>query len=194
MNKTNQIKLHMDPQSGLVYKDESHCISSEAEHARYLTHNNQLDDPRYYAYQKQIFDTFVSHYVFGKILDYGCGEEAPLKAISQLDMACYDLYFHRHDHLLADTYDAIIMIEVIEHIRDVDWMFEKLVSWLNPKGRLIIQTEFKPPFGQIHTWWYIRDETHVSFFDEDVFRFYAQKHGLAVIYTNQKNRIVLEKA
>jgi len=183
MSKQNNIKLHMDSKSGLVYKDESHIVNKDAELARYLAHNNTLSNSRYYDYQKRIFDTFVSQFIQGKILDYGCGEEAPLKAISQLDMACYDLYFFKDEKVLKTTYDTIILIEVIEHFSQPNIMFKQLVDLLNPKGRLIIQTEFKPAFEVIHDWWYIRDETHLSFFDEKVFHYFADK-----------NRIVLEKA
>lgn len=194
MTKQRKIKLHMDNESGLVYKDVTHHISNKAELSRYLTHNNQLSDPRYYQYQKSVYDDFISRFIKGSILDYGCGEEAPLKSISGLDMACYDLYFFKDPKVLENKYDSIIMVEVIEHFRSPFDEFEMLVNRLNPKGRLIIQTEFKPNYDSIHTWWYIRDETHLSFFDEQVFQFLAKKHGLNVIFSNQKNRIVLEKA
>lgn len=187
--------LHVDRDSNLVYKDAVHFIDEEKELKRYLAHHNKLSDQTYYDYQTQIYQQFIQPYLKGPdILDFGCGEEAPIKAISKLDIACYDLFFFNDEKLLNKTYDSIILIEVMEHFKSPFTMFKKLVSMLNEKGRLIIETQFKPAFENIQNWWYLRDETHRCFYDEGVFNYFANVYGLKVLYSDKKSRIVLEKA
>ena len=186
--------LHLDETSKIVKKDKGLFVSQEQAKKRYLTHHNQLTDERYLKYQTSIYETFVSLYLkTPDILDYGCGEAAPLKYVSGLEMALYDLYFFNDESVFNKRYDTIILIEIVEHFEDPFDTFDKLCSLLKPGGRLIVQTEFKPAFADILDWWYIRDETHVSFYDLEVFQYIAKRFDLSVIYTNDKNRIVLQK-
>ncbi|MDY0209997.1 MAG: methyltransferase domain-containing protein [Acholeplasma sp.] len=189
----SKLKLHRDAQSGLVYKDVSHHISLEKEFARYKTHHNELDNPNYMAYQTSIFKSFIEPFVVGeKHLDFGCGEFGPLKQISGYDVALYDYFFHPNQSVLKSTYDTVWLIEVVEHFVEPMVEFERLYNLLDSRGRLLIQTEFMPQTG-IENWWYLRDETHFSFYDDQVFDYIAKQFGFVIIDSNHKNRIVLEK-
>ena len=51
---------------------------------------------------------------------------------------------------LDDKYDYVICIGLVAHVESVDLLFEKLVSYLSDRGRLIIETTPNPfPLGKI---------------------------------------------
>ena len=192
-NKT-KYNLETDRISGLICKNKADFISLDLQKERYLKHNNKRIDSDYMAYQKKIWSQFISKFMLmPDVLDYGCGEEAPLKYISGSDMDLYDLFFYPDASVFSKQYNTIILIEVVEHFESPIETFKLLNQMLKPNGRLIIQTEFIPKDKPIQTWWYLRDETHVCFYDLNVFKYLSNHLGLEIIYTNHKNRIVLQK-
>lgn len=192
--KTQKFHFHRDPTSQIVTKDQIHWVSSEVAKARYDTHENGVNNVDYIAYQKSIFDEFIGIYLKqGSTLDYGCGEGAVLQRFIE-NLYIYDLYYHPDLSIFKRTFDHIILIEVVEHFEKPLEEFERLAALLNPGGRLIIQTQFYQNFDEIEQWWYIRDTTHVSFYNKAAFRFISSKLGLTLIYTDDKFRVVLEKS
>jgi SAM-dependent methyltransferase len=191
--KTPKIQFHLDQKTHLVLKDRKHWISLEDAKARYDTHHNGEDNLEYIAYQKRIFDEFIGIYMNrGKTLDYGCGEGAVLKQFID-NLAVYDLFYHTDASIFEQSFDNIIMIEVVEHFEDPLNDFKRLTELLNPGGRLLIQTQFYENYETIHQWWYVRDATHVVFYNLEAFKYISAYFGLQVIYTDNKSRVVLEK-
>ncbi len=191
--KTQKIHFHLDLASQIIQKDQSHFVSSEVAKARYDTHDNGVNNIDYIAYQKSIFDDFIGMYLKqGTSLDYGCGEGAVLQRFIE-NLFIYDLYYHPDDQIFKRTFDNIILIEVVEHFEFPLMEFKRLTELLNQGGRLIVQTQFYTDFEHISEWWYVRDSTHVSFYNVEAFKFLAQALGLTLIYTDYKSRVVLEK-
>lgn len=191
--KTQKIHFHLDLASQIIQKDHVHFVSSEVAKARYDTHQNGVNNVDYIAYQKSIFDQFIGIYLkSGSTLDYGCGEGAVLQRFIE-NLFIYDLYYHNDDTIFKRTFDNIILIEVVEHFEDPIGEFKRLVERLNEGGRLIVQTQFYTNFEQIEDWWYVRDATHVSFYNIEAFKYLASQFNLTMIYTDHKSRIVLEK-
>jgi SAM-dependent methyltransferase len=191
--KTPKIQFHLDPITHLVMKDRNHWISMPAAKARYDTHHNGEDNFEYIAYQKRIFDDFIGIYLKpGKSMDYGCGEGAVLKQFIE-DLSVYDLFYHPDQSVFKQTFDNIILIEVVEHFEHPIEEFKRLNERLSPGGRLIIQTQFYEDFEAIQTWWYVRDTTHVAFYHLDTFKYLCERFNLKLIYTDNKSRVVLEK-
>ncbi len=191
--KTSKIQFHLDETTHLVMKDQKHWVSKVDAKARYDTHNNGEDNLEYIAYQKRIFDDFIGIYLKpGTAMDYGCGEGAVLKQFIP-NLALYDLFYHNDPNILEQTYDNIILIEVVEHFEQPMADFKRLEALLNPGGRLIIQTQFYEDFDNIHQWWYVRDETHVAFYHLKTFEVICERLGFKLIYNDNKSRVVLEK-
>jgi SAM-dependent methyltransferase len=191
--KMPKIQFHLDQKTLLVMKDQAHWVSMAEAKARYDTHNNGEDNIEYIAYQKRIFDDFIGIYLKpGKSLDYGCGEGAVLTQFIP-NLALYDLFYHNDLNVFKQTFDNIILIEVVEHFENPWLEFTRLKDLLNPGGRLIIQTQFYDDFEKIHQWWYVRDHTHVAFYHATTFKVLCEQLDLKLIYTDDKSRVVLEK-
>lgn len=193
MKTIKKIQFHLDPNSKIITKDLVHWVPIETQKKRYDYHHNDLDDPNYVLYQKKIFDEFIGIYLKqGDLLDYGCGEAAILKTFIP-NLRVYDLFYHNDVTVFESTYDTIILIEVMEHLENPEAVIQKLTKLLKPKGRLIIQTQFYPSLERMSDWWYVRDVTHVSFYNLESFKYFAARYGIELIYTDFKSRVVLEK-
>ena len=64
---------------------------------------------------------------------------------------------------------------------------------LKEKGNIIIRTRFIPINIFEGNWWYLRDITHISFFDLKTFLYLCEHFNLKIIYCNDKDLIVLQK-
>lgn len=189
----NSILYHKCLKCGFLSKDDSHILSSEEEHKRYRLHNN--NDEGYYNYQKKFF-LQIEPYLFGDVLDYGCGDNHILANIissNGYNSSYYDLYFYNENSVLEKLYDVIILEEVIEHIKDPLLLLKKLKLLLNVSGKLIIRTNLLKDSINLNNWWYLRDTTHISFFTYESFLKCSQLLGMNIIYCNEKDLIIMKK-
>lgn len=85
------------------------------------------------------------------------------------------------------------MEEVIEHLSEPVNVVKELVKLLNDKGKIIIRTQFIPSDIFSKNWWYLRDTTHVSFFNLKTFNYLCEVFPLSIIYCNEKDLIILQK-
>jgi SAM-dependent methyltransferase len=81
---------------------------------------------------------------------------------------------------VAELYDVVVAIEVLEHIKDPHAALETIHRVLKPGGLLLFTTgNLSRHRGDIATWFYARHpEVHISFFTPDAFRRLADRHGL----------------
>jgi SAM-dependent methyltransferase len=143
-------------------------ISQETEKARYLTHNNDVEDPGYQDFVKPITSRILkdfspSHHG----LDYGCGTGPVIT--NQLKkkgyhLALYDPYFYPNKTVLSTHYDYIICCEVMEHFYQPKQEFHKLSACLNPGGKLYCKTSVYSKEIDFDNWYYKNDLTHVFFY------------------------------
>ena len=75
------------------------------------------------------------------------------------------------DQKYPDLFDAVIALEVIEHLPNVWEELEEIGKVLNPEGLMMFSTFLTNPFiesadaaDQFKNWWYKDDPTHISFF------------------------------
>ena len=191
--KYNNITYHICDKCGFIYKDDSLILSSEDEFNRYLQHDND-DSDSYYKYQENFF-FMIKDFVSSKVLDYGCGNNHILANVLQengLETYYYDLYFYNDENYKKYRYKAIILEEVIEHLKDPLHVLSKLLDLLEDGGNLIIRTRFIPK-ENFQSWWYLRDTTHISFFAYETFLYLGYYFNLTVIYCNDKDLIILKK-
>jgi len=145
-------------------------ISKKAEEARYLTHNNDVDDPKYQDFVKPITSRILKDFsTEHNGLDYGCGT-GPVISI-QLEKegyktVLYDPYFHRQTSVLTNKYNFIICCEVMEHFYKPQQEFRTLASLLKSGGKLYCKTSLYSEKIDFDNWYYKNDVTHVFFYTE----------------------------
>lgn len=151
-----------------VFRNPENFISSEEEKARYETHNNDVNDPRYQTFVNPIISAVKNNFKTGsKGLDYGAGTGpviAKLLNEAGYDIHLYDPFFHSNEDVLELTYDFIVCCEVIEHFHYPMQEFRKLHALLNPGGILFCMTELLDATN-FEAWYYKDDPTHVVFYE-----------------------------
>lgn len=189
----SQTKANYDfCECGFISKER--IIDGAVEYDHYAKHNNTMENTGYV----KMFETFLSKvemYFKGKsLLEYGCGPGPVLAELlkqKKYSVKTYDKYFD-HDLDYNDyLYDVVTLTEVIEHFDHPIEELIKIHKLLKPDGVLAIQTMFiKEPFFD---WWYRRDYTHISFFNEKVFDLICEIIGFSILYTDNSSIIVLKK-
>ena len=190
----NKLNYDFCEKCGFLCKTADFILSSEDEYNRYLLHNNSSND-NYINYQENFFNE-IKDFLGEKNLDYGCGDNHILANIltkNNYETLFYDLYFYPNENYEKHRYNAIILEEVIEHLNKPLDVLDRLVSLLEKDGKLIIRTNLIPPNVFDGKWWYLRDTTHISFFDIKTFQYISNLFSLSIIYCNDKDLIVFEK-
>ncbi|HOW16788.1 MAG TPA: class I SAM-dependent methyltransferase, partial [bacterium] len=155
----------------LVFKDPKVWPSREVERARYLEHNNSLENEGYKSFLLNLVDPLAKILNKDAVgLDYGCG---PVPALSELikqqgfECLNYDPFFFNDKKLLQGKYDFVTCCEVVEHFHDPANEFKQLRSLLKKGGVLAISTQMVPK--EFVYWWYHKDITHVVFYSAVTF-------------------------
>jgi SAM-dependent methyltransferase len=179
-NKCNECTLiFLLPQFYLNQKDEK---------ARYDEHNNVMNDG-YKNFLSIAINSLLPHITRESVgLDFGCGPNPALSQIMKEEygiqhVSNYDVYYHCNDELITNRehyYDFIISTEVVEHLYEPIKQFTLLNQLLKPGGHLCIMTGMKFEEKQFGNWWYIRDPTHVVFYQHSTMQWIAQHFGLQV--------------
>lgn len=197
-NKTIKMTINNDKYNkclkcGFLQKDITLFPNPEVEKLRYTYHHNDSNND-YVLYQKNFYQK-IKQYIDGTTLDFGCGDNHILANIISCDYETYyyDLYFYPELEYKNRKYNAIIMEEVIEHLKDPLKVVKELLNLLHYGGKLIIATNFIPDDSKKQNWWYLRDVTHISFFEKKTFLTICDFLGLRCIYCNDVNLIILEK-
>lgn len=171
----------------LVFADPDSWPDREREKAEYDRHENHPDDAGYQRFLGRMSRALDGQ--LGKpsrILDFGCGP-APVLAdqLSDLghEVGCYDVFYFPDDAILRQSFDAIVMTEVIEHLHQPGSLLKKLSHQLNPGGLLAIMTQRVISPDRFRRWNYKNDPTHVCFYSEQTFQWLA---------TRMKARLVFE--
>ncbi len=180
-----------------IFTDPAALLAKEEEHARYLLHDNDADDPGYRRFLERLalpVDARLAAASEG--LDYGCGPTPLLAEILKEKghtMQVYDPYFFPDPAPLSRRYDFITCSEAAEHFYKPAEEFERLVSLLRPGGILGIMTSLWDETIDFATWYYPKDPTHVVFYHRQSFRTLARILGLTCDFP-EKNIIILQKA
>ncbi len=179
----------------LVFVPEKFWLSKEEEKKRYDLH---INDPEDQGYQK--FLSRLSIPLLKRLepkqqgLDFGCGPGPTLsKMLERAGHAVdlYDLHYHNDPAVLQKKYDFITATEVVEHFHHPAESFTLLFEMLNQKGWLGIMTKQvidKPSFS---TWHYIRDLTHICFYNNRTFEYIARRYRSELLVIG--NDVVLFK-
>ncbi|MGL5021317.1 MAG: class I SAM-dependent methyltransferase [Mycoplasmatales bacterium] len=202
----SDVNFFQCPTCMLVKRDLNDRLTANEEINRYNQHVNKIDDVSYQNYFKKYIEEGLVPYINNKYscLDFGSGPKPVLKYVLERDynlkVSIYDKYYSVDSSVLNKKYDIITCTEVVEHIDDIIGLFKQFSLLLNDDGILFIMTNFhnikiKDNYGikEFSDWFYIRDKTHVSFFNNNTFKKISNVFNFKEIYTNNKNIIVLQK-
>jgi len=121
----------------------------------------------------------AGHYVQGLDISDFVVEELSNQGI---EMLRGDL---RHASIPAKSYDAVIAIEVIEHLPDPMSFFKEVRRILKPSGLFYFETGDITCEEAIHkgaAWDYIMPEGHLYYFSPKTIHSYCRKVGLSALY------------
>lgn len=186
MLSINRYELYECPLCGFIKK--KNVLSSCLEKTRYDQH---ICDDGYIKYMNEVYAKIKNHLIDGLSLDYGCGQIHALSDILVADnRVCdyYDLYYY--NSLKPNIYNNIILIEVLEHIKEPFDELVKLKAMLDKNGRIIVMTGFVP--NDFANWWYLRDSTHISFFKESSIKQLAYMLDMDLELISEDNIFILK--
>ena len=165
----------------LVFVPRAQLLDAAGQKARYLQHNNEVDDPAYREFLGRMYYALRPHLNAGaKGLDYGAG---PGPALQQMmiedgfEASVYDIYFHPDTSALTVKYDFITCTETAEHFGDPRGEFDRFNGMLRRGGWLGVMTGMLQNWEDFSSWYYHRDPTHVNFFSHATMLWLAALYG-----------------
>ncbi|RDK85513.1 class I SAM-dependent methyltransferase [Marinirhabdus gelatinilytica] len=153
-----------------VFRHPNNYVSAQAEKARYLTHNNDVENKGYQNFVKPLTKAISRDFnSFAKGLDFGAGTgPVAAKILSEkgYDISLYDPFFHPSKETLQTQYDFIICCEVMEHFHKPIQEFKLLRSLLKPNGKLYCMSSlWEGTLTEFSKWYYKNDCTHTIFYN-----------------------------
>lgn len=191
--KTNTLQLEKTyyycPDCNYIFIDEREILKPKQEKNRYQQHNNSRENEGYV----NMFNDFIDELIRPNLhkidtaLDFGCGPGpvlAELLAEEGVEVDIYDPFFYPAKFFNQKKYDLITATEVFEHLKEPLLEVQRLSRYLRDDGLLAIMTHFHPGPQDFADWWYHRDPTHVSFYNQDTMDVIAGKSSLKIISAN----------
>ncbi len=165
----------------LVFVPPAYFLSPAEEKDYYDLHENALEDDGYRRFLNRCAQPLVSILPDGaRGLDFGCGP-APLLAKILEEQGCkvslYDHFYQPDTGVFSAQYDFVVSTEVIEHLWDPRSVLERLWDSIRPGGVLALMTKLVLSKERFASWHYIRDPTHIVFFSESTFHWFAEYLG-----------------
>lgn len=169
---------------GLVFVPPDWHLTRDAEKKEYDLHQNDIGDPGYRAFLSRLVQPLVERLSPGaRGLDFGCGPGPALAYMLReagYEVALYDSFFAKEEDALNARYDFICATEVVEHLYRPGQELERLWSLLQPGGWLGVMTKLARDRPSFEKWHYKNDPTHVCFFSESTWRWWARHNGASL--------------
>lgn len=195
------------PECEYIFKDESLHPPPEAERKNYEKHDNSFESTGYV----KMFEGFIGWAIEPEMerlqamagdappraLDFGCGPGPVLGELLRRRGFATDVYdpFFFPDHVFdGRNYHLITSTEVFEHLSDPLRVAQMLAQHLEEGGILVLMTLFHyDDRERFLDWWYIRDISHVGFFNAKTLAVLAEKAGLKLLRHDGERVAVLGK-
>lgn len=165
----------------LLFENPSRRISLAEERARYESHNNDVEDPRYQKFVSPLFNALCERLSTDSVgLDFGAGTGPVLAKMLRerfYQVHIYDPFFAPYPQLLQRQYDFVFACEVVEHFGSPGIEFRKLRSLLRPKGWVAMMTLLRDKKTDLMSWYYLKDPTHLCAYSKNTLQWIAQTHG-----------------
>jgi SAM-dependent methyltransferase len=163
--------------------DPEHRPNSTDEKARYLHHQNDVNDLGYQQFSSPITSSVLRDFSSEHIgLDFGAGTGPVISKLltdNKFNISLYDPFFHNHPELLEETYDYIVCCEVMEHFYSPAKEFALLKRLLKPGGKLYCMTELYHEGIDFKSWHYKSDPTHVFFYHQKSLEYIKEQFGFS---------------
>ena len=152
----------------MVFVPRAQLLDAAGQKARYLQHNNDVNDPAYREFLGRMYYALRPHLKSGsRGLDYGAGPGPALQHMmieDGFDAEVYDIYFHPDTAVLTAMYDFVTCTETVEHFTSPREEFDRIDGLLRSGGWLGVMTGMLETWENFADWYYHRDPTHVNFF------------------------------
>jgi SAM-dependent methyltransferase len=162
----------------LVFVPPGYHLDREQEKAEYDLHQNTLDDSGYRRFLARLADPLLASLPAGaRGLDFGCGPGPALAAMlveAGCEVSLYDVFYEPDPEALEQSYQFITATEVVEHLRHPGAELSRLWQMLEPGGCLGVMTKLVIDAAAFATWHYKSDPTHISFFSDRTWRWWAE--------------------
>lgn len=180
----------------LVFVPSEQHLSVADEKAEYDQHQNSPQDMGYRRFLGRLFTPLLAKLPKGANgLDFGSGPGPTLSVMFEEvghPMTVFDIFYAPDMSVLQKTYDFITATEVVEHLAMPGKVLAQLVAQLLPGGYLGIMTKRVTTQAAFANWHYINDPTHICFFSEATFEWWAAQHQLTVEFP-EKDTVILRK-
>jgi SAM-dependent methyltransferase len=172
------------PGCSLVFVPPRYFLDRDSEKAEYDLHQNHVDDPGYRRFLSRLADPLAARLNPGASgLDFGCGPGPALAAMLREQGYClvlYDSFYCPDEDVLHGPLDFICATEVVEHLHHPGRDLARLWELLRPGGWLGVMTKLVLDRDAFEHWHYKNDPTHVCFFSEATWQWWAQRQGAAL--------------
>jgi SAM-dependent methyltransferase len=179
--------------------NEQFYVDEALEKKHYDKHHNTFESLGYVKMFEDLIEEFVvpCKKSIDSALDFGCGEGEVLPILLEKNaIACdrYDLFYFPKKTYEGKVYDLILSTEVFEHLQNPLEMLKKLLLHVKADGYLLLMSAFHPNDDEkFLKWWYIRDITHIGFFNMSTFEYLESELNLKIVKHNNKNIIMFQK-
>lgn len=181
----------------LVFVPQVYWLNSTEEKAIYDLHQNSPHDEGYRKFLSRLTSPLLNKlHSKQKGLDFGCGPGPALSYILEEKghhVELYDPFYYNDTSIFSNCYDFICATEVMEHLHNPKTTFTSLFKILKQHGWLGIMTKMVIDKQSFQTWHYIRDMTHICFYNHSSFEYIAKQfkaevtfHGNDVILFQKK--------
>ena len=120
-------------------------------------------------------------------MDFGSGPGPTLSAMFEdvgHSMTLYDPFYASDQSALDKRYDFITATEVVEHLHEPGRELERLWACLKPGGLLAVMTSLADDCEAFAKWHYIQDPTHVCFFHQETFKWWAAERQAGLTFAD----------
>ena len=180
----------------LVFVPRGQFVSAEDEKARYDTHQNAPDDPRYRQFLSRLFTPMEERLTPGsRGLDFGSGPGPTLSIMFEEaghSMAVFDRFYANDRSVFEGRYAFITATEVVEHLEHPGKELDRLWGLLEPGGYLGLMTQLVLDRNAFIRWRYKDDLTHIRFFAASTFEWLAARWTARITFAD-KDVILFQK-
>ncbi|MGM0521389.1 MAG: class I SAM-dependent methyltransferase [Pseudomonadota bacterium] len=180
----------------LIFVPKPWHLSAAEEKAEYDRHQNSPFDAGYRRFLSRLFTPLSEKLAPGaEGLDFGSGPGPTLSVMFEEaghPMAIYDPFYAPEASVLESRYDFITATEVVEHLSAPGEVMARLAFCLRAGGYLGLMTKRVKDRAAFARWHYSQDPTHVAFFSESTFHWWARASGFSVEFPGT-DAVIMQK-
>ena len=177
----------------LVFVPKQYWLNSRDEKVIYDLHQNSPHDEGYRNFLSRLTTPLLQELSpEQKGLDFGCGPGPTLSNILEEHghrVELYDPFYYDDSSIFTKSYDFICATEVVEHLKNPQVTFSTLFDMLKEHGWLGIMTKMVTTKEAFKNWHYIRDMTHICFYNTSSFEYIANRFRSKVTFSG--NDVIL---